>query len=222
MKIFILALILLSNTLLYSQNSLKYLALGDSYTIGVSVTKSEAFPALLTAKLRNAGILVAEPKVIAKNGWATNDLSDALDEEEPLGKYDFVTLLIGVNNQYIEQDADEFRIEFIRLLNRAAGYATSIKNVIVLSLPDWGVTEFAVKKGRNPEKIAKEIERYNSIIKEEAEKAGAYFIAITDISKEAAIDTSLLADDKLHGSRKMYSRWAERIFPIANQIIETK
>jgi lysophospholipase L1-like esterase len=192
-----------------------YLALGDSYTIGESVSESERFPILLTEELRKRDYEIDDPLIIAKTGLTT-------DEKEPIGKFDFVTLLIGVNNQYRGRDSEEFRKEFVQLLNRASGYTQSIKNVIVVSIPDWGVTPFAIEKGRDPQKVGEEIELYNSIKKEETERAGAHYIYITDISKEAKNDESLLAEDKLHPSEKMYSLWVDRIFPVAKQILDKK
>lgn len=201
---------------------LTYLVLGDSYTIGESVSESERFLRQLTDSLRNSGYKIETPLIIAKTGRTTDELSAALDEKEPIGKFDFVTLLIGVNNQYRGRDAENFREEFIQLLNRAASYTHSIENIIVVSIPDWGVTPFAIEKGRDPQKIGEEIKLYNSIKKEETEKAGAHYIYITDISKEAENDESHLAEDKLHPSGKMYSLWVERILPAAKQILDKK
>ncbi len=221
-----LVLFLFFTLLNYSQSNKEkhftYLALGDSYTIGESVPESERFPIQLADSLRNSGYKIESPLIIAQTGWTTAELSATLNEKEPIGKFDFVTLLIGVNNQYRGRDSEEFRKEFVQLLNRASGYTQSIENVIVVSIPDWGVTPFAIEKGRDPQKVGEEIALYNSIKKEETEKAGAHYVYITDISKEAKNDESLLAEDKLHPSGKMYSLWVERILPIAKQILSSK
>lgn len=221
-----LVLFLFLTVLNYSQSNKEkhftYLALGDSYTIGESVSESERFPILLTEKLRKRGYEIDDPLIIAKTGLTTDELSAALDEKEPIGKFDFVTLLIGVNNQYRGRDSEEFRKEFVQLLTRASGYTQSIENVIVVSIPDWGVTPFAIEKGRDPQKVGEEIALYNSIKKEETEKAGAQYVYITDISKKANNDETLLAEDKLHPSGKMYSFWVERILPLAKQILDKK
>ncbi|WKZ69482.1 MAG: SGNH/GDSL hydrolase family protein [Melioribacteraceae bacterium] len=226
MKIFLFVTIMLSCIFQQSETAgdetINYLALGDSYTIGESVLESDRFPVQLTNELNKLTYNVGPPLIIAKTGWTTDELSAALDEKETIGKFDFVTLLIGVNNQYRGRDAEEFRKEFIQLLNRAAGYTHSIKNVIIVSIPDWGVTPFAVDKGRDSQKVGEEIDIYNSIKKQEAEDAGAHYVYITDISKEAKDDESLLAHDKLHPSGKMYSLWVERILPIAKQILDIK
>lgn len=220
MKLLLLTLLFLLSTLSQTKSTLKYLALGDSYTIGESVSESDRFPNQLRAKLVGEGYPVDSTLIIAKTGWTTDELSAALNEKEPIGKYNFVTLLIGVNNQYRGRDAEEFRNEFVQLLNRAVGYTVAMENVIVISIPDWGVTPFAVKMGRDPLKISAEIQKYNSIKKEETEKAGAQFVNITDISKEAKDDETLLAEDKLHPSGKMYGLWVERILPIVKTIID--
>jgi len=223
MRLLLFTSILLLYTLSYLQTKpteIKYLALGDSYTIGESVEKSERFSIQLAEKLRGDGFEIEEPVIIAKTGWTTDELTTALDQKEPIGKYDFVTLLIGVNNQYRGRDAEEFRKEFVQLLNRAAGYTSTINNVIVVSIPDWGVTPFAIKMGRDPQKVSNEIELYNSIKREETSKAGAHFINITDISKNAATDKTLLAEDELHPSAKMYSLWVEKILPVVKSIIK--
>lgn len=224
MKIILLVTILFANIFhqskIHGDKAISYLALGDSYTIGESVSESERFPLQLTEQLNENGYNIKPPTIIAKTGWTTDELSDAINQKEPIGNYDFVTLLIGVNNQYRGRDAEEFRNEFVQLLNRAAGYTDSMQNVIVVSIPDWGITPFAVKMGREPSKVSEEIKLYNSIKKEETEKAGAHFINITDISKRAEEDKTLLADDELHPSAKMYSLWVDRILPVVKSIIE--
>lgn len=225
-KIIVLTLFLNFSSLNFSQtnneNHFTFLSIGDSYTIGESVAEAESFPVQLADTLRNSGYKIEAPLIIAKTGWTTDELFAALDEKEPIGKFDFVTLLIGVNNQYRGRDAEEFRNKFVQLLNRAAGYSYSIKSVIVVSIPDWGVTPFAISKGKDQEKVSEEIDLYNSIKKEETEKAGAHFVYITDISKKAQDDETLLAEDGLHPSGKMYSLWVERILSVAEKIIINK
>jgi len=183
----------------------RYLALGDSYTIGESVPESERYPVQLARELK-----IGEPEIIAKTGWTTDELNAAIDKADPHGPYDLVTLLIGVNNQYRGRSADEYRTQFVALLQRAIGFAGGkTKNVVVVSIPDWGVTPFA--KGRDRAKIAREIDQFNAINREETLRAGARYVDITAESRQAANDTALVAGDGLHPSGKMYSEWTRMI-----------
>lgn len=183
----------------------RYLALGDSYTIGESVAAADNYPAQLARELK-----LGEPAIIAKTGWTTDELSAAIDKANPHGPYELVTLLIGVNNQYRGRGADEYRTQFVGLLQRAIGFAGGKpRNVVVISIPDWGVTPFA--KDRDRAKIAREIDRFNAINREEALRAGARYVDITPFSRTAANDPSLVAPDGLHPSGKMYAEWTQLI-----------
>lgn len=186
-----------------------YLALGDSYTIGESVLQTESFPYQTVLLLRNKGFDFKDPEIIAKTGWTTDELQKALDRYEFLPSYDFVTLLIGVNNQYRGRKAEEYGKEFERLLKQAIQFAGGKNNhVIVLSIPDWGITPFA--EGRDRKKIASEIDEYNFINKKTAGLYKANYINITPGTREAIKDPGLLAKDGLHPSAKEYFRWAEK------------
>jgi lysophospholipase L1-like esterase len=186
------------------------LALGDSYTIGEKVESSDRFPEQAAAVLKEKGILIGTIKIIATTGWTTDELMNAIESENLKGTYDLVTLLIGVNNQYRGRDAENYRVEFKALLRKALTFAgNNPHHVFVLSIPDWGVTPFAAC--RDTKKIAGEIDAYNSINKAESLKAGAVYIDITDISRLSTGDPSLLAEDGLHPSGKMYGLWAERL-----------
>ncbi len=187
--------------------ALRFLALGDSYTIGEAVQPAERWPVQLAALLRERGTDATDPEIIAQTGWTTDELAAAIAERSPRGPYDLVSLLIGVNNQYRGRPLDEFRAQFRSLLDKAvelAGGETS--RVLVLSIPDWGVTPFA--EGRDRARIATEIDACNAAAREETEAAGAVFIDITPISREAAAVPGLLAEDGLHPSGEMYRRWA--------------
>lgn len=188
-----------------SERHTRYLALGDSYTIGESVAVEERYPVQLARELK-----MSEPEIIAKTGWTTDELNAAIDKADPHGPYDLVTLLIGVNNQYRGRGADQYRTEFAALLQRAIGFAGGKKrNVVVVSIPDWGVTPFA--KDRDQAKIAREIDQFNAINREETLRAGARYVDITPFSRTAANDPSLVAGDGLHPSGKMYSEWTRLI-----------
>lgn len=186
------------------------LCIGDSYTIGEGMAAEDCFPNQTISILKSSGINFDELKIIAKTGWTTDELMSAIHEENPKSNYDFVTLLIGVNNQYRGRSSEEYRTDFLKLLKMAIGFAQGKPNhVIVISIPDWGVTPFA--DGRDRKKIAEEIDLFNSINKKETEALKAYYIDITPESRKAASDLSLVADDKLHPSAKMYKDWAKLV-----------
>jgi lysophospholipase L1-like esterase len=192
----------------------RYLALGDSYTIGESVDKDSRWPMQLAALLRDDGIELGEPTIVARTGWTTSELSQGIDQAEIVGPYELVTLLIGVNNQYRGKSIDEYRIELAELLQRALKFAGDRpERVIVVSIPDWGVTPYA--KGRDRTAIGEAIDQFNAVKEEETRKIGATFIEITRESRRAADDNSLLAPDGLHPSGKMYEHWAKAVLPAA-------
>jgi len=182
-----------------------YLALGDSYTIGQSVGPDERWPVILADELKKAGKPIATPQIIARTGWTTRNLLDALEQNPPEGTFDLVSLLIGVNNQYQGRNKEEYRIEFRQLLQKSIAYAgDDAGNVFVLSIPDWGVT--AMGEG-NRDHIAAEIDSFNAIGKDECDKLKVVFIDITGISRTALNDPSMIASDQLHFSGKMYRLW---------------
>ena len=193
-----------------------YLALGDSYTIGQSVEPDERWPNILSAELKAAGKPVATPQIIARTGWTTRNLLDALGQNPPTGTFDLVSLLIGVNNQYQGRNMEEYRVEFRLLLQKAIAYAgDDAGNVFVLSIPDWGVT--AMGEG-NRDHIAAEIDRFNAIAKDECDKQKVVFINITDISRKALNDPTMIASDQLHFSGKMYRLWVKEALPKVRQL----
>ncbi len=192
-----------------------YLALGDSYTIGESVPPYHNFPNQLADALRTDSTKVEAPKVIARTGWTSDELISAIKSENLTKKYDFVTLLIGVNNQYRNDDTVIYRKEFRELLQTAIGYANGKQELVfVLSIPDWGVTPYGQSSGRSPAQIAKEIDAYNAIDVEETAKTKAVYVNITPISREAKTNSSLVASDGLHPSAQMYRRWVDLLKPL--------
>lgn len=193
----------------------RFLALGDSYTIGEGVAPEDRWPTRLAELLRGRGIDVGAPEIIARTGWTTDELSTAIDAAAPVGPYQLVSLLIGVNNQYRGRSIDEYRSEFSQLLDRALEFAGhDPRRVIVLSIPDWGVTPFARANGRDPEAVAREIDAHNATARELATVRGVAFFDVTTISRRAGSDASLLTDDALHPSARMYDEWAAAIVPI--------
>jgi lysophospholipase L1-like esterase len=197
--------------------TLNYLALGDSYTIGELVPLFENFPYRLVQILRSNQIDMQAPEILAKTGWTTDELLSAMEEYRFQKKYELVTLLIGVNNQYRGRSAEEFREQFSILFHRALDYAGGRKErVVVLSIPDWGLTPFAAERDRAA--IAHEIDMFNEICKQEAEENGVSFADITFGQRQRSSDLSYLVTDQLHPSGKEYAEWAklisEKLIPV--------
>ncbi len=197
-----------------NKTAITYLAIGDSYTIGEQVPGKVNFPNQVYSLMKTDNPDFAEPRIIAKTGWTTDELEKgiiAADKIEQLqASYNFVSLLIGVNNQYRGRTVENYKPEFEELLKKAIRFAgNNAAHVVVVSIPDWGVTPFA--KGRDSNKIAKEIDAYNAAAKAITEKFNVHYIDITPWTREAATDNSLLAADGLHPSGKEYKRWAEKI-----------
>ena len=191
-----------------TRNSLSYLALGDSYTIGESVSEKERWPIQLVSALEPEGFTFEKVQIIARTGWTTDELMQGIASENPGENYDLVSLLIGVNNQYRGRSVDEFKVQFTSLLDLAIDFAGGNKDhVFVVSIPDWGVTPFAAD--RDGEKIATEIDLYNAAKKEICQQYGILYIPITDISREVQSDPDLVAADGLHPSGRMYGRWVD-------------
>ncbi|MEJ7557281.1 MAG: SGNH/GDSL hydrolase family protein [Pedobacter sp.] len=194
---------------------LNYLALGDSYTIGESVPAYESFPLQLSAQLKTSGLIVNPPTIIARTGWTTAELQEAIKSSGVIQKFDFVTLLIGVNNQYRNQSKDVYRKEFKELLKIAIDYAKGNKaHVFVVSIPDWGVTPFGKNSGKSQQEISVQIDAFNTICKEETLALDVSYTDITPASRNADTDLSLVAKDGLHPSGKMYNSWALNVTPI--------
>jgi lysophospholipase L1-like esterase len=193
---------------------MRYLALGDSYTIGESVSAQERWPVQLAALLRRKGIDLGEPQIIARTGWTTDELSDGMDRARPKGPFGLVSLLIGVNNQYRRRPLGEYRKQFVALLLRAIDLAGGeAGRVLVLSIPDWGVTPFA--KGQDQAAIGSAIDEFNRANAEETLRLGARYVDVTPESRQVASDPALIARDGLHPSGKMYADWAQLALPAA-------
>ena len=195
-----------------NQKTATFLALGDSYTIGEAVEEELRWPVQLADSARENGFNIQEPRIIATTGWTTSELLEGIESANIEGeKYDFVSLLIGVNNQFRGQDIEIYRKEFEELLDMAISFADSnARRVFVLSIPDYGVTPFGK---RNAEKIAEELDQYNNIASRFCTEKNVTYFYITDISREAADNPDLIASDNLHPSGKMYTRWVELIYP---------
>ena len=200
---------------------LRFLALGDSYTIGEGVDPSLPWPVQLVDEMQASGKSFEAPIIIAQTGWTTGDLLAAIEANPPQGSFDLVTLLIGVNNQYQGKDIESYREEFDTLLMMAIDFAGGDPTrVVVLSIPDWSVTPFA--EGRNRDQISKAIDQFNTVNRENSLAAGVHYIDVTPISRQTASDTSLLAPDRLHPSEKMYAAWVDLMVPVINKILISK
>ncbi len=200
--------------------SYNILCLGDSYTIGESVPLHESFPYQLVQMLRKKGHLFNAPEIVAKTGWTSFELMEHLEKIKLNSQYNFATLLIGVNNQYRGLSTEAFAKDFDFLLNKAIhSVDKNAKNVIVLSIPDWSVTPFA--KDRNVVQIASEIDAYNGVCELIAQKYQVQYLNITDDTRQALHDETLLATDGLHYAAKSHSIWANKVSGIIEKSIDS-
>ena len=195
-----------------SEKKYTILCLGDSYTIGEAVPQQDSFPYQAVQLLAEKKIDFYEPKIIAVTGWTTDELQNAIREAKISKTFDFVTLLIGVNNQYRNRDLENYKKEFSELLRTAISFADGkLKNVIVISIPDWSVTDFGSKDERGEEAISKAIDEFNTINRENSKREQVHYIDITPHSRLAKNDKTLTAKDGLHPSGKMYAFWAKEV-----------
>lgn len=200
-----------NDTMNTTQEPLTYLALGDSYTIGEAVDIEHRFPVQLVNRLNDAGISVKQPEIIAQTGWTTDELKEAISASDLEETYDLVSLLIGVNNQYRGYPISQYKSEFEGLLETAIRFADhKTDRVFVVSIPDYGVTPFA--KASDGDKIAREIDAYNNMARQICLQKGVKYFDITPHSRKAATDPSLIAEDDLHPSGKMYKNWVNTCF----------
>jgi lysophospholipase L1-like esterase len=211
--LFVFMMSVSANAQLRIPQKIKFLALGDSYTIGESVSEFERWPALLIDSLLKHGFECEAPKIIATTGWRTDQLKDAIKNASLVDDYTLVSLLIGVNNQYQGKSASSYKPEFEELLKTAIKLAGGNKlHVFVVSIPDYGFTPFGKSKQGE---ITKAIDLYNSINRSVTEKAGVTYVPITDISRKGFEQPELVAHDGLHPSGKMYALWVDRILRAA-------
>jgi lysophospholipase L1-like esterase len=193
------------------------LALGDSYTIGEGVAAAQRWPDQLAVKLK-----LGAPEILARTGWTTDELAAAMSTHALRPPYALVTLLIGVNNQYRGRDLANYRDEFTALLDRAIDLAGGKpQHVVVVSIPDWGVTRFGKASGRELGQIAREIDAYNAANAQIAANRGVRYADVTAISRERGADDDMLVDDGLHPSAAMYALWLEAIAPAATAALSS-
>lgn len=201
-----------------SPDNLSYLALGDSYTIGESVAENMRWPVQLVKQLRDKDVEINSPKIIAKTGWTTDNLLNAMDANLGNEKYDLVSVLIGVNNQFQNKSILDYEADLNTIFTEAIGFSkTGKEGVFVVSIPDYGATPFGAS---NAEEIGREIAEFNAVLKKVADQFGLPFYNITPISKMAKSDRSLVANDGLHPSGKMYSLWVDSFIDEVFEILQ--
>lgn len=199
-----------------ARRELRYLALGDSYTIGESVAVEGRWPMQLAAALRQRGLAVEEPQIVARTGWTVAELDQGIAAAGPHGLFDLVSLLIGVNDQYRGGQPEPYRAAFAAMLARAVAFAGGNPGrVVVLSIPDWSVTPFATGSGRDLADIAHQIRLFNDVNRQETVRAGAHYVDITPVSMTALGHPALIAADGLHPSAAMYTEWTRLALPAA-------
>jgi lysophospholipase L1-like esterase len=186
-----------------------YLALGDSYTIGELVPLTKSFPYQVVQQLRNKDYNFHAPEIIARTGWTSDELQDAISRYKLLPKYDYVTLLVGVNNQYRGRDVIEYKEQFEELLKKSIELTGKKDHVIVISIPDYSATPYAASMDK--EKITKEIDVFNGVNKALSIQYKVQYLDITADSREVASRPELVTSDGLHPSEKEYKKWAGRI-----------
>ena len=195
----------------------RILALGDSYTIGTGVEDDDRWVSKLTARLRDDGESVADPVVIAENGWTTDDLGEAISERDPDGSFDLVTLLIGANNCFQEESPDEFEPKFRAMLDRALGFATGPDSVVVITVPDYTLTPTGQEN--DPEEHRRRLDAYDETVREAAREAGTRLVDVVPPSKRVDDDPDLIAEDDLHPAPEQHDVWLERIYPVAAEAL---
>ena len=200
--------------------ALRYLALGDSYTIGEGVDARDRWPRQLARALRAAGIPLQAPTTIAATGWTTDELDAAIDEHTPATDFDFASLLVGVNDQYRGRDVRGYSTAFDGLLARTIGFAGGrAARVLVLSIPDWGCTPFGAASGRDLARIASELDDYNALARAACLRHGVAFVDITPVSRALGNEAGMLAADGLHPSAAMYAEWTQRALPVVTRLL---
>ena len=195
-----------------------FLALGDSYTIGESVVLTQNFPYQLVQILRQEGHHFSAPEIIAKTGWTTDELLAALEGYIFSPPYDIVTLLIGVNNQYRGRSVEEYTNDLEKLIEKSIALASKKSHVILISIPDYGITPFA--KEKDVENIAREIDIFNGVGKALSVQYKIHYVDIVEEWRATANDENQLAADGLHPSAISYAQWAVKIAEAIRELLK--
>jgi len=196
----------------------RFLALGDSYTIGTAVDEKKRWVNELVRLMREDSVQISDPQVIARNGWTTGDLLAALDKEKPRGPFDLVTIMIGVNNQFQGQPIENYRKDLVTLFAAATKLTGGDpRKIVVLSIPDYSAMPFAQDK--DPEKISAQVAKFNSVLLEETRRARARMVDVTSVSRFAKTNKQLVAEDGLHPSWRLHGVWARLVYPVARPLV---
>lgn len=200
--------------------SARYLALGDSYTIGEGIDAEDRWPVRLTDTLRSEGRAIDAPQIVATTGWTTDELDAGIDAAAPVGPFDLVSLLIGVNDQYRGRDVTAYAPAFSALLERAIDFAGgNAAKVFVLAIPDWGVTPFGAHSGRDTGAIARELDAYNACAASICAARNVAFVDIGPVSRTRGGESVMLADDGLHPSAMLHALWTALALPVARRVL---
>lgn len=196
----------------------RYLALGDSYTIGEGVAPDDRWPARLATLLRHRNIAMAEPQIVARTGWTCAELEAGIDAAAPVGPFALVSLLIGVNDQYRGGSSLAYAMQLAKLVRRARDLAGKRgRRLLILSIPDWGVSPFAA--GRDRAAIAAAIDEFNLVNRRAAQLEGAAYVDVTDASRRV-VDASDYVADGLHPAAATYDAWAKLAVDAAAQAVD--
>tara|TARA_B100000035_G_scaffold297498_1_gene290320 strand:+ start:1647 stop:2384 length:738 start_codon:yes stop_codon:yes gene_type:complete len=187
-----------------------FLALGDSYTIGEGVDENERWPNQFVEYAYENGLDFEKPEIIAETGWKTYDLLNAINQKNFNKKYDYISLLIGVNNQFNSRSIDEFEEDLNKLMYKMNSLKKNNGNIIIISIPDWGYTPFG--KSYDRESISSEINLFNNSLINFTKNNGLKYVDVTEISRRALNESNLLTSDNLHPSGLMYLEWVKKIY----------
>ena len=197
---------------------MKLLVLGDSYTIGEGVHPASRWPSVLAGLLKRQGRAIDRITYVARTGWTTGNLLNALNSPLPYSNYNAVLLLIGVNNQYQGLSIDNYATDFEQLVQKAISYASgNPSNVFVISLPDWGVSPFAADKDQ--QLIAQQIDQFNKVNARIADANHCVYVDITELSRTQTA-APYFAADHLHPSPHAYKEWANKFVSHVRRVLE--
>jgi acyl-CoA thioesterase-1 len=200
------------NSIISNESPLSLLALGDSYTIGEGVNEEERWPNQFVQVAYENGIDFLTPRIIAMTGWKTYDLINGIESSNFEKKYDYVSLLIGVNNQFNSRSINEFEDDLDKLLIKINNLKKKDGSVLIISIPDWGSSPYGENMDRN--QISTEINTFNNSLKSFANINGLKYVDVTEISRRAINESNLITSDNLHPSGLMYLEWAKKIFNV--------